>query len=122
MRNNQNNQSDKKPDNDGCLPVLQFWGGVIAFFLVCKWLESVSPGVGKWLLFGGLMTAIIGPLLYIIAPVIVGRTMKETFSNAFELIKVLVVFFVLLLILSPIIKCSNTPESSLEPTDMYFRE
>ena len=109
------NQPPKSPDGNGCLSPILFWGGLIGIFFAAKWLESESPGSGKWLFPGIPAAAVIGTILYII----IGRTAKDTAINIYIILKWIVGLLLVSFIISSVTKCGS--QSSTSPNDGYYR-
>ncbi len=110
------NQPQKERDESGCLAPILFWGGLFATFFAARWLESESPGSGKWLFPGIPAAGVVGVIIYII----VGRSVKETMTNIFTIVKWIVGIIVLSFIFGPLLqKCDS--DHSVPPSEMYYR-
>lgn len=108
---------EKLPDS-GCLSMILFWGGVIAFFGFAGWIGSFFPRsdkVGETIGLAGVLLGILGVILYGMG----SSSIKGTAKNFITLVK----WFAALLFIGWLLptSCShNDSSSSIENT--YYRE
>lgn len=108
---------EKLPES-GCLSIILFWGGVIAFFAFAGWIGSFFPRndkVGETIGLVGILLGILGVILYGMG----SSTIKDTTNNFITLAK----WFVALLVLGWLLpsSCVHNDTSSLNE-NAYYRK
>lgn len=108
---------EEKLPESGCLSIVLFWGGVIAFLVFATWVGSFFPSrekVGGAIVLGVVLLGILGVILYGMG----SSSVRSTSENFITLVK----WFAALLVFGWLFGSCMSNDASLSNENIYYRK